>query len=168
MRLIESYESIQRYKYSFTFLFKPQPKFLYRKTSTVLPHLPIPNITSRLSLHVQRGTWTIHWGLRVGHDQVHDQELTLSHRHLICLDLLSGTSELRFCIRLGCTCLGLTVQNLSLLDDLYGLFFKLSGKVLNVPFPHLELRWEIWVTLARVSASPLTQEEESTPLTNCS
>lgn len=39
--------------------------------------------------------------------------------------------------------------------------FKLCGKVSAVPFPQLEIKWEICTALARVYGSTLVKEEES-------
>jgi len=63
---------------------------------------------------------------------------------LIILELFLKTQQnhllqFPFCIRLGCTCQCLTIQNLSFLDELEGLFFKLFGELLAVPLPQLVL-----------------------------
>jgi len=53
------------------------------------------------------------------------------------------TNVLDFSFRIwpGCESQGLAIQITSFLNDLEGLFFKLCGKGLALPFPQLELEW---------------------------
>jgi len=80
------------------------------------------------------------------------------------LKTIQWTFKLSLCIQFPfCICQGLAIQNLSFLDELEGLYFKLFGELLAVPFLQLERERGIWGAPARVSRSPLVQEEKFTP-----
>jgi len=85
--------------------------------------------------------------------------------HSALTSTLYGWSSLT-ASRLGWTCQGLTVQNVSLLHYLEGLLIKLCGEVSAVPSPQLEFKWEILAARAWISGSkpsPLVEEEGPAP-----